>query len=180
MTIYDKTDKAREEISTRKHGLPHRLRSLLVMVDGRQTAEELLRKVAGIGLDADSVASLVEQGFIRAVSTSAPAVEAPVPNEPPASAAEPSVEERFLAAYQFYTETIKNTIGLRGYALQLKVEKATSIEELRQLRHPYLEAVAKAKGNEVARSMRSRLDPLLMPPNAAAPATVLDLRAAGN
>lgn len=41
------------------------------------------------------------------------------------------------------------------------MEKAASIEELRDLREPYLEAVLKAKGNEMARSLKSRLDQLL-------------------
>jgi hypothetical protein len=52
-------------------------------------------------------------------------------------------------------------MGLRGYALQIKVEKAVSIEDFRHLRRPYLEAVLKAKGSEMTRSLRARLDELL-------------------
>ncbi|MGB6055182.1 MAG: hypothetical protein WBG17_08080, partial [Burkholderiaceae bacterium] len=85
---------------------------------------------------------------------------APAP-EPAAEAVLPEGENQFEAIYHFYNETIKNTLGLRGYGLQLKVEKAGSVEDFRQLRQPYLEAVQKAKGSEMARSLRDRLDQLL-------------------
>jgi hypothetical protein len=35
--IYDKTEKGREEVATRKYQLAPRMRSLLVMVDGKQS-----------------------------------------------------------------------------------------------------------------------------------------------
>ena len=70
------------------------------------------------------------------------------------------------------------SIGLRGYTLQLKVEKAGSIDEFRALRDPYLEAVLKAKGKEIARSVRTRLDQLLYMGEAAPDTTVIGLRAA--
>ncbi len=50
---------------------------------------------------------------------------------------------------------------MRGYGLQLKVERAGCIEDFRKLRYPYLEAVLKAKGKEMARSLRDRLNQLL-------------------
>jgi len=63
--------------------------------------------------------------------------------------------------YNFYTKTIKSTIGLRGFTLQMKVEKAGTIDELRALRQPYLDAVLKAKGDAVADELRAQLDQLL-------------------
>ena len=73
----------------------------------------------------------------------------------------PQGQSQFEAIYRFYNETIKSMIGLRGYSLQLKVEKASSIEDFRALRILYLEAVLKAKGEETTRSLRDRLDQLL-------------------
>lgn len=187
-TIFDKTDKGREEISTRKYQLAPRMRTLLVLVDGKQTKDELLKKVTGIGLTEESLDDLISNGFIQAVNvaeTFAPApVEVATKEEPPKVAANnvlPEGQNQFQAIYHFYTETIKSTIGLRGYALQLKVEKAASIEELRELRKPYLEAVLKAKGNEMARSLRDRLDQLLYlgdskPPNT----TIIGMNATGS
>nr|WP_315259633.1 hypothetical protein [uncultured Duganella sp.] len=69
--------------------------------------------------------------------------------------------ERQLAVYDFYTKTIKSTIGLRGFTLQLKVEKAATLDDLRQLRNPYVEAVQKAKGRDKAALLAEQLDQLL-------------------
>lgn len=164
--IFDKTDKGREEIATRKYQLAPRLRTLLVLVDGKQNTAELMQKVGGIGLNEQNLAELLENGFIQSVSatplrTSAEEAPASSTAAPQKSSAQMDTGAQFQALYQFYTETIKSTIGLRGYGLQLKVEKASSIEDLRDLRESYLEAVLKAKGNEMAESLRGRLDQLL-------------------
>lgn len=187
--VFDKTEKGREEIATRKYHLSPRARSLLVMIDGKQTADELLKKVAGLGLTEQCMADLLQEGYIReavvsavsAVSTAAaPAPSAPLhniaaspdtrtgnraialaPSPTPSDAVLSDGQTQYEAIYRFYNETIKSTIGLRGYALQLKVERAASIEDFRELKKPYLEAVVKAQGQEMARSLRDRLDKLL-------------------
>lgn len=171
-TIFDKTDKGRGEIATRQYHLAPRLRTLLLLVDGKHTAGELLLKIASLGVTEASIVELLDNGFIcpASVATTAPA---PVAVQvPPTSAPQPVEQQvpapvlpegksQFEAIYEFYTATIKSTIGLRGYALQLKVEKAASIDDFRQLRNIYLEAVLKARGEEMARSLRDRLDQLL-------------------
>lgn len=175
-SIFDKTDKGREEIATRKYQLASRLRTLLVLIDGKHTVDDLLKKIAGLGLDQQSIAELQRDGFIQDESRStiqqSPAAADHVDQATSAAATLtsdtstatdflPEGETQFEAVYHFYNETIKSTVGLRGYALQLKVERCSSIEDFRGLRQSYLEAVLKAKGNEMARSLRDRLDQLL-------------------
>jgi hypothetical protein len=174
--IFDKTDKGREEIATRKYQLASRLRTLLVLVDGKQSTADLLKKVSGLGLNEESMAELLNGGFIQnlTIFTATAVADAnPVAVSLELTLTEdilPPGESQFTAIYHFYTETIRSMIGLRGYTLQLKVEKAASIDDFRNLRQPYLDAVLKAKGNEIARSLGSRLDQLLYlgesgPPN---------------
>lgn len=162
-SIYDKTAKGKEEIATRKYQLATRLRTLLVQIDGRRTEEELLRNVAGLGLGASALAELVEHGYIVLATSYAslaePAPAEPAPAEPPVP--EPAQIAQFQSIYDFYNKTIKNTIGLRGFTLQLKVEKASSVAELRELRQPYVEAVQKARGGETAAALARQLDQLL-------------------
>jgi len=169
-SIYDKTAKGREEIATRCYHLAPRLRTLLVMVDGRRAEDELLRNVAGLGLNAASMAELVEQGYIR-LTTSYGGMSEPEPaptvmseavlSQAEAQAPSPSQREQFQSLYDFYNKTIKANIGLRGFTLQLKVEKAASLDELRALRRPYLEAVLKAKGRVIAAELAEQLDQLM-------------------
>lgn len=169
--IFDKTDKGREEIATRKYHLSAKLRGLLLLIDGKHTGESLLKKFAGAGFTDEVLNELLKNDFIHAIAPATPAAAVPDPATADAAAAQqaksdadgilPEGETQYQAIYNFYSETIKSTIGLRGYALQLKVERAGSIEDFRALRTQYLEAVFKAKGAEMARSLRDRLDQLL-------------------
>ena len=218
--IYEKTEKGREEIATRKHHMPSRLRSVLVMVDGRQPLAALLPHLAKLGLDKGSIDELVEQEYIRSLpcaeddeiaaaaaaaaaaltvaarvppglrrmhklhgSVAAPAklasldlvsVDGVIDVAPEPAPAAPVREampalgelaandlERFKAVHRFYTETIRGNLGLRGFALQLKVERADTLDDLRALREPYLDAVKKTKGNEMAQALDARLLSLL-------------------
>jgi hypothetical protein len=163
-TIYDKTEKGREEIATRKHQLNPRLRTLLVMMDGRNSIDNLLAKVGSLGLSEDSFHELLANDFIALAgvpggSTGKAAPKPLRPPHPPAPVADPA--QQFRALYDFYNQTIKSTLGLRGFTLQLKTEKASNINDFRDLRQQYVEAVLKAKGPEMARSLRDRLDQLL-------------------
>ncbi|NGZ82852.1 hypothetical protein [Duganella aceris] len=166
-SIYDKTAKGREEIATRKYQLATRLRTLLVLVDGHKPEEELLRNVAGLGLTANAVQELLAQELIVLTTSYAVLPEAAAPVPPAAPAAEisglptASQVQQFQQVYDFYNKTIKSTMGLRGFTLQLKVEKAGTVDDLRQLRDPYLEAVQKAKGRDTALQLAQQLDQLL-------------------
>ncbi|MGB6054963.1 MAG: hypothetical protein WBG17_06960, partial [Burkholderiaceae bacterium] len=82
--VFDKTDKGREEIATRSHHLAPRLRTLLVLIDGKHSVDDLLAKVAGIGLNEQSVAELLEGGFIREAGTAASTASAAHPSPAPA------------------------------------------------------------------------------------------------
>lgn len=220
--VYDKTDKGREEIATRKYHVAPRLRTLLVMIDGRLPLDALLKNFAGLGLNQDSIDELINQEYITLVSGSTQAPVPPAPahprpastpaarmaarraagaaehlaaagaaehlaapaeapgSEPASEASEPVLRvaasapaeqapvatpqdeaDQFRHLYDFYNQTIKSTIGLRGIMLQLKVEKCATVADFRELRLQYLEAVLKAKGSEMAHSMRGRLDQLL-------------------
>jgi hypothetical protein len=181
-SIFDKSDKGREEIATRKYHLAPRLRTLLVLMDGKHSIADLLQKVSGLGLNTQSAEELLENGYIHSVTTQH-VDNPPHMNEPdfecgatglPANDATTSAEHahsqddtlgngesQIEALHHFFNETIKSTIGLRGIPLQFKVERANSLAEFRDLKQTYLDAVFKAKGNEIMLSMRDRLDLLL-------------------
>jgi hypothetical protein len=195
--IFDKTDKGRDEIATRKHHLAPRLRTMLLLIDGKSTVEQVLQKVAGLGLDMAGITGLLEQAMIVEIASAAqspapsvdpvaaaplgsaavtlpePVSEAPAvpvtaaapvaPTSGTATSAQPApvVDTQFQSVYNFFNETIKKTIGLRGFALQLKVERASTLDDFRALRDSYIAAVKNAHGPEVARDLGDRLDALL-------------------
>ncbi|NMM27859.1 MAG: hypothetical protein HHJ12_11390 [Glaciimonas sp.] len=64
-SIFDKSQKGREEIVMRKHGLALRLRALLVLIDGQHSTVDLLEKVSGLGLGEHSIQELLDNGYIQ-------------------------------------------------------------------------------------------------------------------
>lgn len=155
--LLDKTEKGREEIATRKYHLSPRLRTLLLLIDGKHPIEELLDKLAGIGMTEDNLRELIDGEFVYDTSPPPP----PEP-EPPSEQETASKEQQQLdALYAFYTDTIRSSIGLRGYALQARVERAKTLADFRDLRQAYLEAMLKAQGDKEAKRLRDQLDRLL-------------------
>ncbi len=80
--VVDKTEAGLHEVKTKARRLPPRLRSLLIMVDGRQTVGQLRHAGLQLGAPDDFLQQLQQQGLVslRAVSRSRPGpVSAPVP-----------------------------------------------------------------------------------------------------
>lgn len=169
---YDKTDKGREEISSRKYQLPSKLRPLLVMIDGKHGSDELLKRLAAIGLTQENLEELLRLGFIAPVQVSVPAPVELARKDTPQVVEETKTEtketskqvtpaEKIANLRQFFTETIKGNLGLRGFTLQLKVERAETLEDFISLSEDYVEALYKAKGQQIARNLEARLQALI-------------------
>ena len=79
-TLMVKTAKGSAEISTREHRLGPRLRTILIMVDGRLTLAELAARAATFGNAPAIVDHLLNEGFIEPKTAAA----APAPPPPPA------------------------------------------------------------------------------------------------
>jgi hypothetical protein len=75
--VYRKSDKGAEAIATRGHGVGGKLRMLLILVDGKKNAEELVRLAAGMGESAQLLQTLEDQGLVEVVSTGAAAPAMP-------------------------------------------------------------------------------------------------------
>jgi hypothetical protein len=65
-TIYRKAAKGQAEIDTRAHRLIPRLRTALILVDGKRTDDELRLMIAQ--QPEETLAALLEQGFIEVVA----------------------------------------------------------------------------------------------------------------
>ncbi len=78
-SVYDKTDKGREEIATRKHHLSAKLRTQLLLIDGRHQLDALLKEYAAANMTCDTLRELLAEGYIYLVS-GGPVAE-PVPPE---------------------------------------------------------------------------------------------------
>jgi len=168
---------------TRALQLAGALRNVLLLVDAHRTGAQLKELISGGNAPPDALELLATMGVIE-VTTAVAAAEAPPPAalppgksiipppkempllepEPapaaPASARtadEDAASQRFNQLYTLMNELVSDYLGLRGYFMQLKIEKCSNAEELLALQGELGQALAKAPGKEVATELMARI-----------------------
>lgn len=135
--LFRKTRKGVSEIETRANRLAPRLRAALILVDGRRSDQDLQKLILPDA--AGALATLVEQGYIEAVtsrpvapaaSTAGTATTAapPSPSRPRADAAAkpPSLPE----VRQLAVRRLLDLLGPMAEGMAMRVEKLDSWNEL--------------------------------------------------
>ena len=161
-TIYQKTEKGQDEIRTRANHLDQRHRAVLLMINGEKTCDDILVQLQPLGMTQAVFDELENAGYIRTHVPGATTVKA-APATGPALAAtskEPAAEG-YQRLYRFYTETISRYLGLRGYLLEMKVEKASNVAELVALRDTLKAALGKTRGEPDTSNVIAQLDLLI-------------------
>jgi hypothetical protein len=154
--IWSKTDAGRVEMQTRALVKERTQRNLLLLIDGAKTEEMLLANV--VGLKPEDFTFLESLQLIARVqgSSSRPSnvATSPVPLD-----AEKAPDH--LLDYGEFTATltrlISSELGLRGFTRTLAVEKASSIEELREVADRVLDDIRDRKGLPAAEKARRAL-----------------------
>ncbi|HEY1103782.1 MAG TPA: hypothetical protein VGE70_10220 [Burkholderiaceae bacterium] len=149
--IYAKTELGQLALRDRTVAITPRQRSAFILLDGKHELAEILRSTAGIGVSEQDIAHLVDLGLIRPVAAApvqqviAPAAvaqQAPAADAPAMPADHP--DERYLRAYPVATR-LTAELGLRGFRLNLAVERAGSYSELLGVLPKIREAVGPEK-----------------------------------
>lgn len=87
-----KTPKGHEEIRSRAHGLSQKLRTLLIMIDGKSTVGELLGRFPGVAEIQANLRQLIELGFVQVRVGETSSAAAPAAVAAPAPAGTPTRE----------------------------------------------------------------------------------------
>ena len=149
-TVYRKSSKGQQEIETRADRLAPRLRTALILVDGRRSDVDLR---ALIQLEPDAtLRALLEGGYIEAISTQpaaaapqASAAPAPAPAAPPAASAAALAERRRLAVRH-----LTDQLGPVVEELALRIEKTRTWPELLQALELGRSVIQNARGSAAA------------------------------
>lgn len=128
-TIYRKTTKGVQEIEKRTLKLAPRFRSLLILVDGRRSDEELLAMLTSA--DPQAILALSEGGFVEAIgmTTDLEPPLAPRPLPAPMPKAQPTAQTAFETRRKQAVRTLLDYVGPAGDGLAVKLERATTPEE---------------------------------------------------
>lgn len=135
-SVFAKTDQGRDALTSRPAGLGPRLRSLLIMVDGRRSVAELDKLLGSEGAAAPLLEQLMEQGWIEgtAMPVAAPAavaVAAPASMDGPVTLPPSSADTLpFPEARRLVVRFINDQLGPMGETLAIRVEGCKSAAEL--------------------------------------------------
>jgi hypothetical protein len=148
--IYRKSERGAAEVKDRKLKLVPRVRTMLILIDGTIPGFMLKEDAARVGAPADFLEQLVASGLIERAGGAEPA-------------AAPAADEftRFREAKDFMNRTIVDALGIKSFFFTMKLERASTLADLRELAEPYREAMAKAEGWEHAAVMAARLKEML-------------------
>jgi hypothetical protein len=155
--IYAKTEDGIREVKERKLNLPIALRSLLIMIDGKATIADVLERARALRVDEDSVAALERAGLV-AKRFSAPSVADIAPAATPRSEDE---AQRFIAAQRRLSDLINEHLGIRGYLLVMRVERAANLRDLHDMLPDFAKALVKRIGVERATPIVTDLEQLI-------------------
>lgn len=142
--VYHKSAKGTEAIATRQHGLGPKLRSMLILIDGKRGFEELVRLSQMLGDTQELLGQLLDQGFIEPVAApaaaAAPRAGAASAPAPLAATAAPAAAPMSLTqAQRFVSRRLTDLLGPNAEDLCLKIEAAKTVKDFQS-------AVARAEG----------------------------------
>ena len=150
--VYFKTEAGKQEIQDRGHRLPSALRSLLLMVDGQRDQAQLREMMAGLHAPEDGLEQLVVLGLVKRTEPAAAPQLGPLPG----AVTLPAEFGRYRRLYEIVTDTVRRHLGLKGYFMQLKVEKCPDVDSLLALLPEIATALTKAKDHAFASEWLAR------------------------
>jgi hypothetical protein len=151
-----KTEAGQREIRDRAVDLARSARTVLVLADGTRDREQLLAMVKGSTLQ--DIDALLKAGLVAEGS----AAEADKPRSAKAAAAAaataPASALGFKELYDCLTEMIREQMGvLKAFKYTLDVEKASTVDDLREVAQRFIDDVQKQKGDSAANMVRRAL-----------------------
>ena len=151
---FKKTDLGQAAFKARSELFSVRQRSAFLLFDGVKSVEQILKMTSAIGISQADVDALARHGFIDSVGSAAtpPTIAAPPSSGAvPAVVAEgqaqphaPSNQQRFAQAWPLATQLTAG-LGLRGFLLNLSIEKASGYDDLLKLLPSIQQAVGQEK-----------------------------------
>ena len=157
--IFRKTDKGTNEIATRANRLVPRLRTALILVDGTRNEGELGGLIAQH--PAETLQELLTLGYIEVASI----VDAPVKKAAPdvpnkkagAESTAPATSEKTFATFRAEAVRAFNDLtGPPGESLAMKMEEASSREQLAPLLQAAYQIIGSTRGTHAAAEFKAK------------------------
>ncbi len=150
-SIYRKTSKGQTEIATRENRLAPRLRTALIMVDGKRSEADLRPLL--MPTPDETLAALLAQGYIEVVGMAvASAAASPGPALAPGDTA-PAVKPMPVPLPVRQREAVRlltDQVGPMAEAVAMRIERARSVDELRAAVLLAAQVISNTRGRQAA------------------------------
>lgn len=161
-TVFLKTDLGLNEVTSREHKLPAKLRTMLILIDGQHDEAQLIHDAQSIGAPADFLERLMAMDLIMKRTISTDAANDAIAHLPsPEATIESDEYTRFRVAKEFMNVSIVDAMGIRSFFFTLKLERAGNVADLKELEASFTKAIEKASGSKMAELLSTRLRKLL-------------------
>ena len=150
-TLYRKSAKGQTEIETRVHRLAPRLRTVLILIDGRRSDNELAKLIPGDAVE--SFQSLLREGFIEVLSVveERSTQRPPPPPDPTQPGALAQLNPRALERHRRdAVRALMDQVGPMAEAVAMRIEKCREWSELIPALHLAQQIIANTRGNDAA------------------------------
>lgn len=156
--VLAKTAKGLDEVKSRAHGLPQKQRTILIMVDGVATVDEILAKFGGIPEIAAALEALARDGFVEAKGArGAPAAAGPGASPAPAASAGPATQPQSRGeALSALTRFLHDNLGPDADLVTGSLEKARTAVEFAAAAERCAEMLGAVRGKQKAQVFRDR------------------------
>ncbi|WP_332815420.1 hypothetical protein [Ramlibacter sp.] len=148
--VYRKSARGAAALATRDPALSMRLRSLLILIDGKRSADELARLSASQEEVQQLFAQLLELGMIEPLPAPSPAAGATAGGQPPASAAPPARIVTLQEAQRAAVRGLTDLLGPTADDLCMRIESARTAQDLQAVIKRAELAIRTARGNQAA------------------------------
>lgn len=156
--IYHKTPKGTEAIANRQSGLAPKLRSLLIMVDGRRTHAELTTIATALG-DAERLAELESEGLVEPMAAEEKTMPSPLePAVSPTAAPAPARAANLAEARLFSSHLLEHLLGPMAEPLCIKIEATRDLPEFVTAIKRAREIVREIKGSAEAERFVAQIE----------------------
>ncbi len=177
--VYIKTEKGVAELNRSKACIEPQLASLLFMVDGRKTVDELHALFLARGAPDNGLDLLELGGYIAKQEQASAASVQPVTRLPTQTQVRPlrpsnrapseagvskpeSQAQAYQALYLHLIDACKEHLGMvKSWRMQMAIERASNMVQLRALVKPLEDAVARKQGLDQGNAFRSKTEMLI-------------------
>lgn len=152
-----KTELGQRVFKERSRQLATHQRAAFILFDGRRSVQDVIAATAGMGMTMDDIAHMLDEGLIAEgapatqpfAAPSTASTTAPPPLQTDGDVTEAlSEQERYKRAYPIATALVAS-LGLRGFKLNLAVEKANGYADLLALAPRLHEALGAKRCEEL-------------------------------